>query len=397
MTSAPRTSDRTLLGTYLDAVRFFAAMAVVFGHARLHAFGNKETEPLSISQAIIYHTGDLAHLAVIIFFVISGYLVGGKLYKAHRPQFARKYLLDRATRIYTVALPMLLFGFATMLLQQKLYGQAISLRGDTCDGTAAELVGSLAFMHSGIMPGACFNSPFWSLIYEVFYYLFFFAVALALTTSDRRSRYVATAAAVALAVYGLFEPDTLWAYATIWLLGMAIAARSPLAGRQSLFTATVIVLLFVQTALRLDNPEAKWELVMSLLMAGSILLLRRCDTITVPRQVSLWLAAGAGMSYSLYLAHAPAMNLLRSVVEGETATKLGVPLSAGTPLHWYAAFIVAGTAAGVLCWLFFERHTMPIRRWAEGRIGILHQPVPDNLTGELPPRLATQPEQVRLP
>lgn len=279
-------SKNKLLSSYLDFVRFFAALLVVFGHAKLHAFGQGK-----VGDPIVFVTSAFPHLAVIIFFVISGYLVGGKLYSAGKEGFGPKYLLDRATRIYTVALPMMVIGFAIMLIQQYLYGHAFQLTGSDCRATAADLAGSMLFIHGAFMPTPCFNGPFWSLIYEVFYYLFFFAVALALSTHGR-TRYIAAAAAVVLGLYGLFEPQELYAYSTIWLVGMVIAHPEPLRGRQLVFTATVIFLFVLQALLRLHDPEMKWEVPATLLMVGSILLLRRWQPFDLPPLGSADLRAG---------------------------------------------------------------------------------------------------------
>ena len=390
-------AKQPLLSSYLDAVRFLAAMAVVLGHARLHVFGPTEPGRLSPALKVTYLTGEFSHIAVIIFFVISGYLVGGKLYSAAKPQFVTKYLLDRATRIYIVAIPMLTFGFATMLIQQGLFGYATMPKGTICDGTIGQLAGSMLFIHRGFVETPCFNGPFWSLIYEVFYYLFFLAIAVAVTGSGR-TRLWAIFAAVALGIYGLLEPAEMLAYSTMWLIGMAAAHQTPLKGRQLLFTAAIIFLLCLQAVLRMDNPEAKWEVPVSLVMAGSFLLLRG-QAFQVPERVSSWFAIGASMSYSLYLAHVPAMNLLRGIADVSFGARLGVSLSQGTSLAWYALFVATGFLAGLACWWLFERHTMLIRTVIERRSGITRpearQSIPTNAPSEgearLPPRNATQP------
>lgn len=381
MTKSSGMAKNRLLSSYLDLVRFVAALCVVFGHAKLQAFGQAK-----VSDPIVLVTSAFPHMAVIIFFVISGYLVGGKLYGAGRPGFAAKYLLDRATRIYTVALPMMVIGFAAMLLQRHLYGHAFQLTGSDCRAGFTDHAGSLLFVHRGFMPTPCFNGPFWSLIYEVFYYLFFFALAFALS-NEGRIRYLAAAVAIGLGLYGLLEPVALYAYSTIWLVGMVVAHPEPFRGRQLLFTIAVLVLFALQAALRLDQPEAKWEVAATLPMAGSILLLIRWQPLSPPPLVTRVFALGAAMSYSLYLAHAPAMNLLRGVAEGNAGVRPS-----------YSAFILAGFVAGVACWWLFERHTMTIRYALEKRAGIArpeaHQPIPGNeaIDGEppLPSREATQ-------
>ena len=54
------------------------------------------------------------HQAVIVFFVISGYLVGGNVIAKARGDepFLAKYFTDRVVRIYLVLIPVILIGWA---------------------------------------------------------------------------------------------------------------------------------------------------------------------------------------------------------------------------------------------------------------------------------------------
>src|SRR5579863_1104724 len=68
---------------YLDALRGTAALLVVLGHLRTAFF-----VPLSqitghkVFWFVIYAVTNLGHQAVIVFFVLSGYLVGGSVVRA---------------------------------------------------------------------------------------------------------------------------------------------------------------------------------------------------------------------------------------------------------------------------------------------------------------------------
>jgi peptidoglycan/LPS O-acetylase OafA/YrhL len=376
-----------LLSSYLDFVRFFAALLVVLGHAKLHAFGQGK-----VSDSVVLVTSAFPHVAVIIFFVISGYLVGGKLYSAGRDGFSAKYLVDRATRIYTVAIPALTVGFLVMAAQRFLYGHAFSLTSDRCVAGAERLFGSLLFLHRGLMPTPCFNGPFWSLIYEVFYYLFFFALAIAIVGKGRAKIFGAIAA-IALGIYGVFEPRQLIAYSTIWLLGMAAAQAHPFRGRALWFTLAIVGVFLAQAFLRYDNAEPAFELLAALAMVGSILLLQRWQPFQLPAGLSKAFAFGAGMSYSLYLFHAPALNMTRSIAEDSFGWRLG---GLGTPLYWYPAFVLIGLVGSAGFWWLFERHTMAIRSAVERKLKIQtrHQSIPPNEPAAdgppLPSRDATQ-------
>ena len=66
---------------WLDATRFIAAFMVLFSHSRNDFFlpyGELPTDDKGIFTAIFYALGRLGHEAVIVFFVLSGFLVGGE-------------------------------------------------------------------------------------------------------------------------------------------------------------------------------------------------------------------------------------------------------------------------------------------------------------------------------
>jgi len=64
----------------------------------------------SVAARVFYAATGIGHLAVMVFFVLSGYLVGGRLLARYCSGNASipRYLLDRFTRLYIVLIPALL-------------------------------------------------------------------------------------------------------------------------------------------------------------------------------------------------------------------------------------------------------------------------------------------------
>lgn len=65
---------------WLDLIRYVAALLVVVGHFRTNLFLNYNDLLLSQQSIMMqwaYCMTSLAHACVLIFFVLSGYLVGG--------------------------------------------------------------------------------------------------------------------------------------------------------------------------------------------------------------------------------------------------------------------------------------------------------------------------------
>src|SRR5580692_6870518 len=92
-------------------VRGLAAIAVLVSHWRnfflLDWQGLPHHTPL---LAVLYFVTGFGHEAVIIFFVLSGYLIGGHVVQAcRRNRWSwKRYALDRLTRLGIVLVPALL-------------------------------------------------------------------------------------------------------------------------------------------------------------------------------------------------------------------------------------------------------------------------------------------------
>ena len=77
------TTNYRLYYYWLDAIRFLAAFMVVFCHSRNDFFlpyGELPVEQKTLGTMLFYSLGRLGHEAVIVFFVLSGFLVGGAIY-----------------------------------------------------------------------------------------------------------------------------------------------------------------------------------------------------------------------------------------------------------------------------------------------------------------------------
>ncbi len=148
---------------YLDLTRFLAAITVIISHAhydRLHgdwlpAFG------LSGSDA------------VIIFFVLSGYVIAHVSLK--REKTLADYTISRFARLYSVVVPAII---VTVIADQI----GISIQPELYSGPwfedsypAIRVFGSLLYLNElwFISIRTFSNGPFWSINYEFWYYVVF--------------------------------------------------------------------------------------------------------------------------------------------------------------------------------------------------------------------------------
>src|ERR1700683_2532299 len=81
-------------GNNFDAIRLFMALAVVWAHSFAIYRGSEATEPISL---LLNGTYDAGKIGVLVFFVISGYLIC-QSYDHHKNNF--KFFEKRVRRIY---------------------------------------------------------------------------------------------------------------------------------------------------------------------------------------------------------------------------------------------------------------------------------------------------------
>lgn len=153
---------------WLDAIRFIAAFLVLVGHTRndfFMTYGTLPAEQQGIISFLFYSVGRLGHEAVIAFFVISGFLVGGRgLERIYKGSFERtSYVIDRTVRIVIPLVAAIVFCCITYIIIGK-------------DFSYWTVLGNL-FSLQGIL---CHNliSPFWSLAIEVWFYVLLFSISL---------------------------------------------------------------------------------------------------------------------------------------------------------------------------------------------------------------------------
>lgn len=348
-------------------LRGLAAFLVAAGHLRAEMYPGLRSaaEPSLWFKGFAFLTG-FGHQAVMVFFIISGWLVGGSLLsKIGRPGAMADYAIDRATRLWTVLIPTfvltLLFGLGTG-----------ALRPNGIDFAPANVFSALSFagnllgLQRVAMADFAGNYALWSLANETWYYVMFPLLVLLVTARGNTVR-VASGAALALAAALL--PIAITLYFVIWLLGVAFSrvridcstgARCAwlvvLAGSSAYFRLTGDNDNFDQTTLGMDMVSS----VMILVLLSS-LQFKPAPASTLAQPLARTGKFLADFSFSLYVLHLPLIFLMQHVA----VTRFGLrQLSPGEPLHFaiYLGMLTALLAGAYLSYLVFESQTYRIRR-----------------------------------
>lgn len=144
---------------YLDLVRFMAACVVYAAHSI-------RTE---IVDPPLYLAGQ-AHSAVVVFFVLSGFVIAYVADTKERDWLA--YTASRASRVLSVAVPALLLTLVLDSVGRKLYPGLYQYPWDQFAlrlGAALLMLNEVWFI--AITPFS--NVPYWSIAYEWWYYVAF--------------------------------------------------------------------------------------------------------------------------------------------------------------------------------------------------------------------------------
>lgn len=313
-------------------MRATAALVVFAGHARVLFIGSllgaagigaNAHKVVSGGHHTIGQT-DPGHQAVIVFFVLSGYLVGGGTLRAWQRGLWtwREYAIQRLTRLWMVLLPALLL---TVLLDRVgialfgfggIYGGPIgqdSIPRDILSRLDSKtFFGCLLFLQNVFTKTLGSNSPLWTLSYEFWFYIAFpSCLGVASSRLSLRARFVYMALLISIGV--LVGPKII-SYYFIWLMGASLQlVPKTLTQRVAERLTLPALLLFLAAAGML--LVAQIQVFESDLIEGAAFWVF-CYVILhnyAPAKRSLYKGLSnrlSDMSYSVYLTHQPILTFL---------------------------------------------------------------------------------------
>jgi peptidoglycan/LPS O-acetylase OafA/YrhL len=309
------------LSTYLNVLRFGAAMVVFWSHFAYPRFSD--------GTWLWVRELNLGSDAVVLFFVLSGFVIA--LTSERKDATLGRFAFARATRIYSVAIPTLILGWG---LDQ--WGSSLAPSQYFAPYYAPlplweTLLRGLSFSSEwpGFTARLGSNGPYWSLSYEVAYYALF-GVAFYLSGLRRAALLVAGVALFGLNIL-LLMPAWLmgvWLYhrlkngALVQGPRAALLAIAPVVIYALALKINLADILYAEfqprpggLPLRFSN-EYLWNGLIGILvtvhLTGMAGVLRDRSLARFKRPVA-WLA---GASFSIYLVHYPLLQFLHAALPG---------------------------------------------------------------------------------
>lgn len=360
---------------HLDMLRGIAALIVVVGHIRgflLVDYG-QAGQP-SVLALPVYLQGGMGHQAVIAFFALSGFLVGGATLRnisAGSWSFPN-YLIVRLARLWTVVIPALILtllldvlggifggeaGYAGLYFGLLSSGPSIE---NPLDHSFKALIGNVAFLQTIVTPVYGSNGPLWSLAYEFWYYVMIpLGMFAFLSPSSPPMRVVALATALLIATIIPFQITIL---GLIWLAGAMAARMMSIPEMIRVFKTPWYALGAVGTVMMLVAAGFRYkgtgfDLVLGLAWAATLPALALVRDLG--HQYRRLAHALSEISYTLYATHFPLLALLY--------------FCAIAPHQWPPGPAMFTIGAVMLCaslllawamWWCFERNTVAVRNAA---------------------------------
>jgi peptidoglycan/LPS O-acetylase OafA/YrhL len=337
----------------LDLARGLAALTVLFYHVRGSSWvelGLLPAAQRNLASEVFFSLNRLGNEAVMVFFALSGFLVGGRIIERVRAgRFdAGHFAVDRATRILIPLVPACLLAavVASLLMHHPLRG--------------LDIAGNMVGLNGVLVPTLTYDTPLWSLAFEIWFYVIAGALGLWINRGGGIGAMLATAVA-ALCLVQLGPAFFLfWSFGAVaslplnpskakWLfaIGLGVLAVGvlsfQLANGSKLFTTIAVV------------PETVAQGMVA--MGFSLALPFMCSP-QVNRALEFLRPPArffSAISYSLYLTHMPVNTALSLVLAKSHTLDLNSFLA-------FATRIVICIVFSIGFYLVFERHTGAARR-----------------------------------
>ncbi len=349
---------------FLDIIRWGASWIVLLGHGRYLLFeGIQSVDNPGLVTKAIYLISGLQHEGVVMFFIVSGFLVGGSIWAAvDEGRFnGLDYMIKRAVRIYIVMLPALVLAWIILMLGEHVFADTRVFAVQPKQLITVQIVAChLAVMQGAICSVIASNAPLWSLSYEWILYLIAPLVLVACYAPVALIWRLTGLALLAASVYTLAPVFIQWYWFAFWAMGV-ISWRFLKAGGLPLWLG-IAGLCGVALSCVISRLSITPVIVTDMVIASGLALAIANQSIMSWSPAPKLIEYLASFSFSLYVTHLPIATLTVALVErAGWPHALAQPGLASYAVYFFTIGVAIAFAAG-FAWLT-EDHTATARRY----------------------------------
>ncbi|WP_353661324.1 acyltransferase [Hydrogenimonas sp. SS33] len=308
-----------VLSSFLHLSRWIAALMVVLSHVRAVTFPPySQLGENGWQWKIFYYMTSLGHEAVMIFFILSGFLIGGEVLRGMLNEDFnwKKYFTKRVIRLYIVLIPALFLTFVWDHVGYRFFNDfnAYDRFFEKGKETIETFLLNFSMLQHSYGPLFGSNDPLWSLAYEFWYYLFFPIGMIIILSNSWKNRFLALSAFLFLAAV---LNKMILLYFFVWLTGVGIwFVRENLVTKIK-YSPLLLWISFLGVLTFSRFKEGFWgDFLLGLVFALTILYIKSGPKISKASEsfiTAKFHPFMADFSYSLYLLHFPFMLLIAQI------------------------------------------------------------------------------------
>lgn len=357
-----------------DFIRGISALIVCCGHLRAVMFVDFHTLPNpSVFMKGFYFFTSLGHEAVMVFFVLSGFFVGGSVISKKTKFKFDAYLIARLSRLWTVLVPALILTllvdqitgyYFPQVLSGEHYSELNSGPTSIYSNSFKTFFANLFFLQSLYSPVYGSNGPLWSLTYEFWYYITFplLIISIGMIKKSRKNQIIT--GIILVLVFSFFTYFIFEGF-VIWLLGAGVFLLYGIYNlnfnwRITLFSFVLFMgSLIVSKSIFIKSFIISSDLLVGISFAIFLLTLRNMEKLNWTQKYlskpAFWLA---DISYTLYVIHFPIFILIYAFWFKDFQEMPNTK-----SLIMYIFILVIMIFFSRFFWYVFENNTNIVRKW----------------------------------
>ncbi|WP_406857169.1 acyltransferase [Alsobacter sp. KACC 23698] len=354
------------LSSVLDLTRWASAVLVLLYHVRLNVIVQ---EPMILNELRsawlhwFYIVTDCGAQAVICFFVLSGFLVGGStVIEIRKGVFnVQRYFINRASRIYVVLLPALIIGYALDVYRVSALGLSTAGGETPASYQSTTFLANILSLQGFVSPTLGSNIPLWSLAFEVWFYILWPFLLSLFWMNSKRIAVIMSVVTIFTIVLMMAKNHSFASSFIIWLMGASTRVL-----RIRLIVKPVLAwLVALSIAIIYPTMTPLFGIFTSQILGFTIciaLLSTRNSQMQTPIPGAAEYKRLANYSYSLYLVHVPMLHFFLAITSGRRSVALELQPIGWQPLAWGALVLSVIFAYSFVFGRIFERNTPQMKR-----------------------------------